>query len=131
MCGIAGFIHSDPARPAVAARLRAMSDAMFHRGPDEGGEYVEGPVAIGMRRLSIIDVAGGRQPIANEDNTVWVVENGEIYNYRSLRRELEAMGHAFRTTSDTGVIVHLYEEWGPEYEFHELELKVIVLAGKR
>jgi asparagine synthase (glutamine-hydrolysing) len=114
MCGIAGFIYSDPARPAVAARLRAMCDAMVHRGPDEGGEYVEGPVAIGMRRLSIIDVAGGRQPIANEDNTIWVVQNGEIYNYRSLRRELEAMGHTFRTTSDTEVIVHLYEEWGPE-----------------
>ncbi len=114
MCGIAGFIHSDPARPAVADRLRAMCDAMFHRGPDEGGEYVEGPVALGIRRLSIIDVAGGRQPIANEDGTVWVVQNGEIYNYRTLRRELEAKGHTFRTTSDTEVIVHLYEEWGPE-----------------
>jgi asparagine synthase (glutamine-hydrolysing) len=65
VCGIAGFIHSDPARPAVAGRLRAMCDAMVHRGPDEGGEYVNGPVAIGMRRLSIIDVGGGQQPIAN------------------------------------------------------------------
>lgn len=114
MCGIAGFIHSDSARPAVAARLRAMCDSMFHRGPDEGGEYIEGSVALGMRRLSIIDVTGGRQPIANEDGTVWVVQNGEIYNYRALRREMEAKGHAFRTTSDTEVIVHLYEELGPD-----------------
>jgi asparagine synthase (glutamine-hydrolysing) len=118
MCGIAGFIHSDPARPADAARLRAMTDAMLHRGPDEGGDYVHGPVAIGMRRLSIIDVAGGQQPITNEDGTVWVVQNGEIYNYRALRRELEARGHTFRTTSDTEVIVHGYEQWGPDCVRH-------------
>jgi asparagine synthase (glutamine-hydrolysing) len=88
MCGIAGFIHSDPARPADAARLRAMTDAMLHRGPDEGGDYVHGPVAIGMRRLSIIDVAGGQQPSTNEDGKVWVVQYGEIYNYRAMRREM-------------------------------------------
>jgi asparagine synthase (glutamine-hydrolysing) len=114
MCGIAGFIHSDWARPASVARLRAMCAALLHRGPDEGGEHVDGSAAIGMRRLSIIDVAGGSQPITNEDGTIWVVQNGEIYNYRTLRRELEAKGHTFRTTSDTEVIVHAYEELGPE-----------------
>jgi asparagine synthase (glutamine-hydrolysing) len=114
VCGIAGLVNLDAPRPTLTARLRAMCGAMLHRGPDEGGEYIDGPVAIGMRRLSIIDVASGRQPIANEDSTIWVVQNGEIYNYRMLTRELEAKGHKFRTTSDTEVIVHLYEDWGPE-----------------
>jgi asparagine synthase (glutamine-hydrolysing) len=118
VCGIAGIVGSDSAHLDVTSRLRAMCDAMFHRGPDEAGEYVEGAVGIGMRRLSIIDVARGQQPIANEDDTVHVVQNGEIYNYRMLRRALEAKGHTFRTTSDTEVIVHLYEEWGPDCVQH-------------
>ena len=87
---------------------------MVHRGPDDHGEYIDGRVGIGMRRLSIIDLQGGRQPISNEDGTIWVVLNGEIYNYRQLRNDLVARGHHFRTTSDTEVIVHLFEEFGEE-----------------
>jgi asparagine synthase (glutamine-hydrolysing) len=91
-----------------------MCDAIVHRGPDSDGYHVADGIALGMRRLSIIDVAGGRQPIANEDGTVIVVFNGEIYNHHALRRELEAAGHRFRTHSDTEVLVHLYEEHGPD-----------------
>src|SRR6267143_2212242 len=91
-----------------------MCGAMVHRGPDDHGEYIDGRVGIGMRRLSIIDLQGGRQPISNEDGTIWVVLNGEIYNYRQLRNDLVARGHHFRTTSDTEVIVHLFEEFGEE-----------------
>src|SRR4029450_3174578 len=95
-----------------ATRLDAMVDALTHRGPDDRGTLVEGPVAIGMRRLSIIDVEGGHQPITNEDRTVWVVYNGECYNFQDLREELIAAGHRFTTRTDTEVIVHGYEEWG-------------------
>src|SRR5690348_9046315 len=89
-----------------------MCDAIVHRGPDDEGVYLNGGVALGMRRLSIIDLAGGHQPIHNEDCTVWVVFNGEIYNFAQLRAELEARGHQFYTNSDTEVIVHLYEDLG-------------------
>lgn len=89
-----------------------MLGAIVHRGPDDEGEYVAGPIALGSRRLSIIDVAGGRQPLSNEDGTAWIVFNGEIYNHRELHDELEARGHRFRTRTDTEVIVHLYEEMG-------------------
>lgn len=112
MCGIAGIIHSDSSRPVVSETIQRMCDAMAHRGPDDFGHYVDGHVGIGMRRLSIIDLHTGQQPIANEDETIWVVFNGEIYNYRELRKDLEAKGHRFRTTSDTEVIVHLFEELG-------------------
>jgi len=89
-----------------------MCDALSHRGPDDFGQWVDGRVGIGMRRLSIIDLQTGQQPITNEDGTIRVVFNGEIYNYRQLRKDLEAKGHQFRTTSDTEVIVHLFEEHG-------------------
>ena len=92
--------------------LARMGQSIVHRGPDDEGHFVGEGVALGMRRLSIIDLAGGHQPIANEDETVWVVCNGEIYNYKELRVELEKQGHVFRTRSDTEVIVHLYEEEG-------------------
>lgn len=95
-------------------RVRGMCDAIAHRGPDSDGYYVADGVALGMRRLSIIDVSGGQQPISNEDGSITVVFNGEIYNHRSLRRKLEASGHRFRTHSDTEVLVHLYEDFGPE-----------------
>ena len=95
-------------------RLKAMCDVMRHRGPDDDGFHVEPGIALGMRRLSIIDLATGHQPIHNEDGTVWVVFNGEIYNYRELRRLLEASGHRFHTSSDTETIVHGYEEWGEQ-----------------
>jgi asparagine synthase (glutamine-hydrolysing) len=109
MCGICGKFS--PAGVAVP-ELQVMLGALAHRGPDDEGVYVNGRVGLGNRRLSIIDLAGGRQPISNEDETVWIVCNGEIYNYRSLRQGLEQRGHCFRTNSDTEVIVHLYEELG-------------------
>ena len=115
MCGIAGIVPlGDRPAPSVD-RLRAMCDTMVHRGPDDAGLEIQGNVALGMRRLSIIDLAGGHQPIHNEDGTVRVVFNGEIYNYRELRRELESKGHRFATRSDTEVIVHLWEEVGREF----------------
>lgn len=112
MCGIAGIVHLDSSRPVCPDTLGTMCDAMAHRGPDGSGHHVDGHVGIGMRRLSIIDLQTGQQPIANEDGTVWIVFNGEIYNYRQLRRGLETKGHRFRTTSDTEVILHLFEDFG-------------------
>jgi asparagine synthase (glutamine-hydrolysing) len=113
MCGICGI--ASRAGAADADRLAAMSAALVHRGPDSGGEHVDGPVALAARRLSIIDLAGGDQPISNEDGTCTVVQNGEIYNYPELRRELERDGHVFRTNCDTEVHLHLYEQHGPGY----------------
>ncbi len=109
MCGIAGQVGP---RCWDAHGLHRMLQALQHRGPDDQGTYFSEEVALGQRRLSIIDVTGGHQPIANEDGTVWVVLNGEIYNYRELRQELEAKGHHFATHTDTEVLVHLYEEVG-------------------
>jgi asparagine synthase (glutamine-hydrolysing) len=113
MCGICGI--ASRAGSPHPGRLAAMSASLVHRGPDSGGEYLDGPVALGARRLSIIDLAGGDQPIKNEDGSCVVVQNGEIYNYPELRRELERDGHAFRTNCDTEVHLHLYEQHGPEY----------------
>jgi asparagine synthase (glutamine-hydrolysing) len=112
MCGIFGLFGTDRELPASADVLEEMARALFHRGPDGGGVHRDGALGIGMRRLSIIDLDTGSQPIANEDGTVWVVFNGEIYNYRELRSELTARGHRFATASDTEVIVHLWEELG-------------------
>ncbi|MGB6943359.1 MAG: asparagine synthase (glutamine-hydrolyzing) [Bryobacteraceae bacterium] len=110
MCGIAGyFLRSSD---ADLSQVHAMCDEIRHRGPDDEGYRIEGRMGMGMRRLSIIDLAMGRQPVANEDGTVWVVFNGEIYNYRDLRASLRSSGHRFRTQSDTEVLVHLYEEEG-------------------
>jgi asparagine synthase (glutamine-hydrolysing) len=115
MCGIAGIVWQDPARPGDAAAARAMVAALTHRGPDGEGVEVLGPAALGHRRLSIIDVSeAGRQPLSNEDGTVWLTFNGEIYNYRELRAGLEARGHTFRSQTDSEVLVHLYEEKGAE-----------------
>ena len=113
MCGICGI--ASPVGVPDLDRLAAMSAALVHRGPDSAGEHADGPVAIAARRLSIIDLAGGDQPIANEDGSCVVVQNGEIYNYPELRRELEREGHVFATHSDTEVLVHLYEQHGPEF----------------
>ncbi len=113
MCGICGI--ASRAGSPDPGRLAAMSASLLHRGPDSGGEYLDGPVALGARRLSIIDLAGGDQPIENEDGSCVVVQNGEIYNHPELRRELERDGHAFRTNCDTEVHLHLYEQHGPEY----------------
>ena len=112
MCGICGIVS--PAGPDRNA-LEEMSAALVHRGPDSHGALVSGSAALAARRLSIIDLEGGDQPIANEDGRVHVVQNGEIYNHQELRRELERRGHAFRTRCDTEVLVHLYEEHGPDF----------------
>src|SRR3954469_3978549 len=101
MCGIAGILSADPARPADPAVLKAMGDAIAHRGPDAEGFLREPGVGLVHRRLSIIDLSGGAQPIGNEDGSVQVVFNGEIYNFQALRDDLEARGHRFRTRSDT------------------------------
>src|ERR1041385_4858290 len=105
MCGIAGvLLREGNASPAL---VRAMCDQIRHRGPDDEGYHVDGPCAIGMRRLSIIDLDTGRQPISNEDQSIWVVFNGELYNYQELRNRVAELGHKFRTSSDTEVLVHL------------------------
>jgi len=111
MCGIAGFVLRE--QPAEIHRVRAMCEHIRHRGPDDEGFHVDSHCALGMRRLSIIDLNTGHQPIANEDRSLWVVFNGEIYNYRQLRSSLEAQGHRFATNSDTETLVHLYEQEGP------------------
>src|SRR5258706_16381715 len=110
MCGIAGFVHLNA--PAERDLIRAMCDQIRHRGPDDEGFHIDGGAAIGMRRLSIIDLNTGHQPISNEDGTVWIVYNGEVYNYQSLRHELIAQGHRMTTNSDTETVVHLYEQEG-------------------
>lgn len=112
MCGICGKLNFDHREPVDPSLLKQMLDLMRHRGPDGGSEYHSGPVALGHRRLSIIDLSTGDQPMCNEDGTVWVVYNGEIYNFPELRADLERLGHRFKSTSDTEVIVHLYEELG-------------------
>lgn len=117
MCGIIGFANLEQ-RPASEQIARAMNDAITHRGPDDEGFYVRDNIALGMRRLSIIDLAGGHQPISNEDGSVWVVFNGEIYNYRELREGLVARGHHLKTHSDTETIVHLYEDYGDDLVQH-------------
>src|SRR3954463_6356853 len=112
MCGIAGVLYADPARPPDPDVLGAMGRSIAHRGPDGEGFWAEPGVGLVHRRLSIIDLEGGAQPLANEDGSVQVVFNGEIYNFQELRAGLEARGHHFRTRSDTEVLVHLYEEEG-------------------
>lgn len=113
MCGIAGFLNWD-GRPASGRLVKAMTDRLAHRGPDGEGHHLWQHVALGHRRLSIIDVGSGAQPMSNEDGTVWVTFNGEIYNFQDLRTTLESHGHVFHTRSDTEVIAHGYEQWGDE-----------------
>ena len=113
MCGICGIVTS--AGPVDRDRLAAMSATLVHRGPDSEGTFVDDGVGLAARRLAIIDLEGGNQPIANEDGSCVVVQNGEIYNYAELTRTLERAGHRFRTHSDTETIVHAYEEWGLEF----------------
>src|SRR5881409_4400596 len=110
MCGIAGIVKRDPRETVDEARLKRMRDVLRHRGPDGEGLLLDGPVGLGHRRLAIVDVAGGHQPMANEDETIWIVYNGEVYNHAALRPGLEARGHRYRTRSDTETIVHLSEE---------------------
>jgi asparagine synthase (glutamine-hydrolysing) len=111
MCGICGILHSDHA-PVERSTLEKMNAAIEHRGPDGDGFYFAPGVGLGMRRLAIIDLNTGDQPISNEDETVWIVFNGEIFNFPELRKKLQRQGHRFRTKTDTECIVHLYEEFG-------------------
>lgn len=118
MCGIAGGVWTADAEPLSESVLKRMISAIVHRGPDDSGTYLSPGAAIGHRRLSIIDLTGGHQPLANEDGTVWIAFNGEIYNYRDLQKDLESRGHRFQTSSDTECIVHLYEEYGADCVQH-------------
>ena len=119
MCGIAGAAAlRGLLDPDIASALPAMTAALHHRGPDGDGFFGDSFVGLGHRRLSIIDRAGGRQPLSNEDGSVWITFNGEIYNHHELRERLEAKGHRFRTRSDTEAIVHAYEEFGVDCVDH-------------
>ncbi|HET7338731.1 MAG TPA: asparagine synthase (glutamine-hydrolyzing), partial [Candidatus Dormibacteraeota bacterium] len=139
MCGICGVAGGDPTRHRPA--VESMCAAMVHRGPDDDGFVANDDAALGMRRLSIIDLAGGHQPMSNEDETVWIVQNGEIYNHPELRKQLIAAGHAFKTQSDTEVLVHGYEEWGEEvverlngifaFAIHDRRTRTVLLARDR
>ena len=113
MCGIAGLLYLDGEKPVPRQQIATMCDALYHRGPDDEGIYLDGSFGMGIRRLAIIDLLTGHAPLSNEDGTVWVVQNGEIYNFPELREQLEHRGHRFRSSCDTEVIAHLYEEEGP------------------
>jgi asparagine synthase (glutamine-hydrolysing) len=117
MCGICGVVQVDgPPRPVLSeSGLGVMTDVMTHRGPDDRGLYLDGGIALGVRRLSIVDVEGGHQPLANESGEVWAIQNGELYNHEELRRRLEREGHSFRSRCDTEVLPHLYERFGPMF----------------
>ena len=112
MCGICGKFNFDRDNRVSPDVVKAMADMIQHRGPDDEGFFVSGPIGLGFRRLSIIDLQTGHQPLSNEDGSVWIVFNGEIYNYQELRTFLLGRGHIFKTQTDTEVIVHLYEEMG-------------------
>src|SRR3989440_4327095 len=118
MCGICGILYCGEERRVQRDTLAQMNAHIVHRGPDDDGFFVEGNVGLAMRRLSIIDIRTGQQPISNEDESLWIVYNGEIYNHRDLRSKLEARGHRYRTKSDTETIVHLYEEYGRDCVKH-------------
>lgn len=118
MCGIAGILEFGEDGHVDSGVLRRMCDVMAHRGPDDDGFFMQGRIGLGMRRLSIVDLATGQQPITNEDRSLWIVFNGEIYNHRTLREQLIARGHRYRTQSDTETIIHLYEEYGKDCVQH-------------
>jgi asparagine synthase (glutamine-hydrolysing) len=131
MCGICGLVAGERERVPDREAVARMSGRLVHRGPDDDGLFCEGPVALAARRLSIIDLAGGHQPIENEDKSAVVVQNGEIYNYRELKRELEGRGHRFATDCDTEVLVHGYEEWGEGFVERLRGMFAIALWDKR
>ncbi|MDY6903900.1 MAG: asparagine synthase (glutamine-hydrolyzing) [Thermodesulfobacteriota bacterium] len=141
MCGITGIVNFDESTPASEAVLQKMCDVIHHRGPDEGGIWVHHNIGIGMRRLKIIDLVSGSQPMHNEDQTVWIVFNGEIYNFKELRRELIDQKHTFATKSDTETILHLYEEHGKDcvnylrgmfaFAIYDLKQKSLFIARDR
>ena len=118
MCGICGIYHAQNDGSIDPRSIEQMNRSLAHRGPDEDDVYIQGPIALGFSRLSIIDLAGGHQPMCNEDHTIWLVFNGEIWNYRSLRAELQHKGHLFRTQCDSETIIHAYEEYGIDVFSH-------------
>src|SRR6202022_1999458 len=118
VCGICGILNFDRRRRVERGALDAMNNELVHRGPDDEGSFLQENVGLASRRLRIIDLQTGQQPVTNEDGTVWLVYNGEIYNHRELRKLLEARGHQYRSRSDTETIVHLYEEFGEDCVQH-------------
>src|SRR5512141_2835857 len=118
MCGICGQYNFKSQKPASREIVVQMTKTLVHRGPDDEGFYFSGPLGFGFRRLSIIDLEGGHQPMSDREESVWVVFNGEIYNYIELKKELENLGCNFRTKSDTEVIIHGYKQWGEEVFNH-------------
>src|SRR6476660_565797 len=130
MCGIVGLVRND-GKAVDEALLAHMNDAIRHRGPDEDGFYVDGPVGLAMRRLAIIDLKSGQQPIHNRDKTAWIVFNGEIYNYLELRAKLEKLGHTFYTNSDTEAIVHAYDQYGSDCPKHLRGMFVFAIWDRR
>ena len=118
MCGICGYIQPTSLGPIDSSHISTMCQTLIHRGPDDEGTYCSNSIAMGTRRLSIIDVEGGHQPLGNEDDSIWVAHNGEIYNFPQIRKELIQKGHRFRTQTDTETIVHSYEEWAEEFIPH-------------
>jgi asparagine synthase (glutamine-hydrolysing) len=131
MCGIAGKLLFDERAKVPESLIKRMCGVIAHRGPDDEGAYIQGRIGLGHRRLSIIDLDSGRQPISNEDQTVWVILNGEIYNYVELRTFLLERGHSFSTHTDTEVLVHLYEEQGEAFLSSLRGMFAIALWDKR
>ena len=130
MCGITGIINRNGMAVAPDV-LKRMADTMAHRGPDEDGFYIKGPIGFAMKRLSIIDLRPGNIPVHNENRTIWVAQNGEIYNFRGLRSELERDGHRFYTETDTEVIVHAYEKYGDLFLDHLKGMFAIALWDEK
>src|SRR5215467_2901966 len=118
MCGICGQYNFRDQNPVQLDDIKRMTGSLVHRGPDDEGFYLEGSLGLGFRRLSIIDLGGGHQPMSDHDESVWVIFNGEIYNFPELKKELESYGYKFRTQSDTEVIVHGYKKWGDDVFNH-------------
>jgi asparagine synthase (glutamine-hydrolysing) len=131
MCGICGIFHRDSNPRVERSALAAMNMQIVHRGPDDEGMFIDGNVGLAMRRLSIIDVQSGHQPMANEDQNLWIVYNGEIYNHQELRNGLESRGHRYRTRSDTEAILHLYEEYGADCVNHLRGMFAFAIWNKR
>ena len=119
MCGICGVLHVDPQARADAGLVEAMTQSLVHRGPDDAGVYADGPVALGNRRLKVIDLSPkGHQPMANDDGNLWIVYNGEVYNFLEVREGLSARGHRFRSKTDTEVVLKASEEYGEKFLDH-------------
>jgi asparagine synthase (glutamine-hydrolysing) len=118
MCGICGQYYFKEKHPVSIETIKRMTDSMTHRGPDDEGYHISESIGLGFRRLSIIDLSGGHQPMSDQEKSVWVIFNGEIYNFPELKKELEGYGYIFKTKSDTEVIVHGYKQWGTDVLSH-------------